>query len=178
MDKSKIIILVIGFIILAVIFSLEIGHNNSYIIPDAIVPVGFVATSANNTSLISEMNNGYWAGNESSGVNWTVYIYFYNVTHYDMVETTHRYFSTSGTPSNHEISRLIWCETHQDFMELEDYSNELNWFYNSKHIPDSSHFIMPNGTVIIKYDHPDNGNNAHRFWIDVVRLVKTENVII
>ena len=155
-----------------------ITHNRTYINATTITGIGFSANSGNNTPLISEMNAGYWEGNESNPDPFFVYVYFSNVSHFDLVESVHKYNSSSGTPSSHIVQRLIWCTIHNDWVELEEFSNQELWYYHVKDIPDTSHFIYPNGTVIIKYQHLSNGNSAHRIFIDVCRLVSKENEVI
>lgn len=134
-----------------------------------IMGVGLSGDSGNNTQFISELNNGYWIGNESTTA-WQIYITFHNVTKFDYVESVHKYNSSVGT-SSHIVERLVWCPVHNDWIELEEFTNENNWYVHIKPIPDSSHYIFPNGTVMLKYDHPASGNTSHRIFIDVSRLL-------
>lgn len=182
--KNK-IIFILGFIILALLLSIEdiedidvIAHNNTYINATTITGFGFSSDSGNNTSLISEMNTGMWQGLEQNPNPWYIYIYYYNVSHFDMVESLHKYNSTSGTPSSHLVQRLIWCTTHNDWVALEEFSNEDTLYYHVKDIPDDDHYIYPNGTVIMKYQHLANGISTHIISIDVSRLVVKENTIV
>ena len=154
-----------------------ISHTREYVNATTINGSGFTSDSGNNTNLINQMNEGNWQGNESNAIPWTIYITFYNVTHFDAVTSIHKYNSSSGTPSSHIVTRFIWCTIHNDWMALEEFTNEDKWFDHTKRIEDSSHFIYPNGTVIIKYEHLANGNVQHDIWIDVCRLVSYENVV-
>ena len=155
----------------------NVSHIREYEFADYINGTGFTADAGNNLNIINYMNEGFWQGNESNAIPWEIHIYFYNVTHFDAVDSVHKYNSSSGTPSSHIVTRFIWCTTHNDWMALEEFTNEEKWFTHTKRIEDSSHYIYPNGTVIIKYEHPANGNVQHDIWIDVCRLVSYENVI-
>jgi len=174
------IILVLGFIILGLLFYDDediITHKNTYINASSINGTGFSASSGNNTSLITQMNFGYWHGDEDNGIPWSLIIEFHNVTHFDSIETYHKY-NSSGTASTHIVSRYIWCETHNEWVELEEFTTENNWYYKSVYFSESDHFIMANGTVQIKYVHPANGITSHDIYIDVCRLAARENEII
>ena len=180
-NKSLIVFGVIFLMILiGMIAGLQpsnVSHIREYEYADYINGTGFSADSGNNIAIIRDMNNGNWQGNEDVGIPWEIHIYFYNVTHFDAVESLHKYNSSTGTPSSHLIQRFIWCTIHNDWVALEEFTNEDFWYYHVKRIPDSEHFIYPNGTVILKYLHSANGNSAHDIWIDVCRLVSYENVI-
>jgi len=154
-----------------------ISHTREYVNATTIIGSGFSSDAGNNTTLLSEMNNGNWQGNESNALPWDIHIYFYNVTHFDAVESIHKYNSSSGTPSSHVVTRYIWCTIYNDWVALEEFTNEEKWFDHAKRIVDSSHYINSNGTVIIKYNHTANGNSQHDIWIDVCQLVSYENVV-
>ena len=181
-SKSKIIIIIaiLAGIFGGVVFMEDdidiIDHQITYKNATTITGVGFSSDSGNNTQLISEINNGYWVGVEQN-TPWQIYIYFTNVTEkIRYVETMHKYNST-GAATNHIVTRYIWCVAHNDWIAIEEFTNENNWFYLPKVLVDSDHFVLPNQTVIIKYDHPATGNVAHRLNIDVSRLVYVENIV-
>lgn len=181
LSKRKIFILAILSILIALIALAEIDYlepTPEYINASLIETVGLAANSTSNITLISEINSGYWYGNESTGTPFNVNIYFYNVTKFDFVDSTTRYYSISGTPSTHEVELMIWCETHNEFIELKDYHNENHWYSRQYELVDSSHYIMSNGTVIIQFLHESNGNSNHRLLIDALRLVNIKNEII
>jgi len=142
----------------------------SYINATTIIGSGFSSDSGNNTSLINGFNNGYWQGFETN-TPWQVYLYFYNVSGKVLYsESVHKYNST-GAVTTHIVSRYIWSPIHDDWIELEEFSNENKWYYYTKTLIDSDRFIYPNGTVIIKYDHPSAGINLHIMNIELSRLV-------
>jgi hypothetical protein len=183
--RTTILIKLIISALLVLFFSGCIDDSQQYALPAvhttpfyktaySISTNGLGINSSNNTQLISELNNGYWQGNESSDP-FQIYITYHDVTRFDYVEALHKYNSSVGV-STHEIIRYIWCENHNDWIALESFSNEQNWYYHSKSILDSSHYIMANGTVVIKYDHVENGNANHRMFIDVSRLVEMRNI--
>ena len=133
--------------------------------------VGLTNVTVGNLSLLSAMNEGYWEGSEQNSQSWDAYFHFYNVTKFNYVDLTSRYFSTSGTPSAHEVELMIYCTTHRDWIELKDYHNEDHWYSRQYGVIPSEHFIQANGTVSIRIEHYSNGINTHRIYIDVLRLI-------
>lgn len=141
----------------------------TYINATSINSTGFAVTSADNVSLISEINNGFWFGNETTN-SWIVEVTFTNVSTFSYVESKSRYFSLIGA-STHVNDIEIWCNTEQSYVDLEEFTNENEWWYYSRNIADTMHFIMPNGTVKVRYNHTQPGNANHRLWIDTTRLI-------
>jgi len=150
---------------------LVVGENESvsYINASEINTTGFANSAGNNVSCIREINGCYWNGSEST-TPWILTIYFYNVTNFNYVETLDKYNSTLGV-STHEVIEEIWCVTINEFVAIRRFANEDDWFYGTKNIPSDSHFIMSNGTVIVRYNHMPSGNANHRFYLDVSRLI-------
>lgn len=157
-------------------------ENVSYINASFINSSGFsetgtfnISTGAFNQSTplfaISEMNNQSFYGNETNANPWSINITFTNVTKFNYVDLTSRYFSTSGTPSAHEVELMIWCPTHNNWIELKDYHNEDHWYGRQYVTIDSEHYISVNRTVLIQILHSSNGINTHVMWIDVARLI-------
>jgi len=150
---------------------LDIGET-TFINATTINSTGLTPNSGNNTQLISEMNAGYWEGNETAGNPFNIDVFFFNVTSFDAIDIASRYFSSSATPSTHQVDLMVWCTIHEEFMKLKVYNNEPDWYGRTYAIYDSSHYIMSNGTVIVRLQHLDNGNSNHVMRIDTLRLLK------
>jgi len=168
--KIAVVALVIAFIGL-VLPQLETGET-TFINASYINSTGLTPNSGNNTSLISEMNSGYWEGNETAGNPFYIDVLFYNVTSFDAIDIASRYFSSSATPSTHEVELMVWCTTLNDFIKLKNYENEPSWYERTYYVANSHHYIFPNGTVMLKLQHLDNGNSNHVIRIDTLRLIQ------
>lgn len=171
--SNSFIIIVIAILISGCITEDVIRSEDgiSFVNATSINSSGLTPNSGNNITLISEMNNGDWTGNETNAVSWSINITFQNVTSFSSIDITSRYFSTSGTPSNHEVELMIFCTIHNEFMELKDYHNEDHWYSRTYFIADPQHYITSSGNVTLQILHTPNGVNTHRMWIDVARLI-------
>jgi len=175
MNARKAFIFTLIAIMLAIIAFyypiLETGET-TFINASNITSIGLTPNSGDNVSLITEMNAGYWEGNETAGNPFYIDVYFYNVTSFDAIDIASRYFSSSATPSTHVIGVMIWCTTLNDFVKLKNYDNELSWYERTYYVANSHHYIFPNGTVIIRIQHLSNGNANHVMRLDVLRLIQ------
>lgn len=129
-----------------------ITHKNTYINASSIVSSGVTEDAGNSVSDLHGFNGNFWGATENLSVPWSITVEFYNVTHFDTIEAVHKY-NSSGVPSSHIVTRYIWCEFYNDWLELEEFSTENNWYYKTVRFSEDDHFIMANGTVRIKYDY-------------------------
>jgi len=165
-------------LIAIVLFSGCIGETDvirgdaeiQYINATSITPTLLGTNSGNNISLISEINGGYWFGNESTDP-WYIDVVFINVSHFDFLEIKSLYFSIIGAPSTHEVDMEIWCTVDNAFVDIYGSQVHAEWQYFTRHFPDDTHFIDNNSNVTVRFNHTSAGNTNHRIWIDVIRLV-------
>jgi len=168
--ELKLILIAIMFSLIG--FVLPISDDApTYINATSIIATNMGTTSGNNISIISEINAGYWFGNESTSP-WFIDVTFTNVTQFDFIEITSLYFSLIGAPSSHEVDMEIFCSTENAFVDI--YGNQVHaeWQYFTRHFPDYTHFIDTNSNVTIRFNHTANGNSNHRIWIDSTRLIE------
>jgi len=174
--KTKLILFSVMLSILGLVLPINELTDLQYINATSINATGMGTNSGNNVSLISEINSGYWFGNEST-TPWFIDVVFTNVSHFDFLEIKSLYFSTIGAPSTHEVDMEIWCTTDNAFVDLYGSQVHAEWQYFTRNFPDDTHFIDNYSNVTVRFNHTSAGNTNHRIWIDTVRLIKEPKIL-
>lgn len=142
----------------------------TYINATTIDMVGFASYTGCTVANISEINHGNCSAVED-GTPWYVTVNFTNITSFDYIDQKILYYSVVGA-STHVNDFEIYCVTDHAYVDLEEFTNQVEWLYYPKNIPDSMHFIDASGNVSIRLNHTQNGNTNHRLIIDTIRLVQ------
>jgi len=174
--KTKLILIAVMFSALGIVLPITEFTEIEYINATSINSTGMGTNSGNNVSLISDINGGFWFGNEST-TPWFIDVVFTNVSHFDFLEIKSLYFSAIGAPSAHEVDMEIWCTVDNAFVDLYGSQVHAEWQYFTRHFPDDTHFIDNNSNVTVRFNHTSAGNTNHRIWIDTVRLIRQPTFI-
>lgn len=174
--KTKLILIAVMLSVLGIVLPITEFTEIQYINATSINTTGMGTNSGNNVSLISEINAGFWFGNEST-TPWFIDVVFTNISSFDFLEIKSLYFSNVGAPSTHEVDIEIWCITENAFVDLYGSTVHAEWQYFTRHFPDDMHFIDNNSNVTIRFNHTSAGNTNHRMWIDTVRLIREPTFI-